>query len=149
MSHFFLTFLGLGKKTYLQDSKHWSIKNITCPLISGSSFLYSFSSKFAKFFFLPERGGMWYLVFDLYLPSCDCQQPRLLKFYQRQRVRWQERKHSNTSASGLLKDRLKDMWLIAMFLLHVLLKIVPQATLHVPQEHCMSDYKDDCWLVVI
>ena len=21
---------------------------------------------------------------------------------------------------------------------------IPQATLHVPQEHCMSDYKDDC-----
>ena len=61
MSHIFLTFLGLGKKTYLQDSKHWSIKNITCPLISGSSFLYSFSSKFTKVFFSSREGvfGVW------------------------------------------------------------------------------------------
>ena len=64
MSHIFLTFLGLGKKTYLQDSKHWSIKNITCPLISGSSFLYSFSSKFAKVFFSSREGG--YVVFGVW-----------------------------------------------------------------------------------
>ena len=74
-------------------------------------------------------------AFDLYLSFCNCQQPRLLKFYQKWRAWWQECKYTNTIASCLLKDQLKDMWLIAIYLAH--------------KEHCMWLKNNDCWPTVL
>ena len=66
------TFLCLWK-LYFSMIKQFMIQNTSYSLLSGSSFLYCV---FQRFFFLPERGSIWYLGIMFCLSFCPHVTPR-------------------------------------------------------------------------